>query len=274
MSNYRALINTMSRGNNYSPRTQAFATASGISDTSILNPLSVFDLGLISDGIIPAGISLVGSKIQVMLTLVGGTASTHKWNFMDPQDTDAAFRLVFSGGWTHSSTGALPNGTNGFAYIFYHPSTDCASQNSTSIGYYSRTDNTNTGYEIGGGGGTPRTSMAIRWAGTFYQSANAAELGGYANASSLGLHIVSRIDASNVVSYIRNTKTSVAQASSGRTADMVLLSALGQNAAGTALYFTDKECAFAFIGTGLTDTDAGNLYTRIQTLQTSLGRQV
>jgi hypothetical protein len=34
------------------------------------------------------------------------------------QDTNAAFRLTFSGGWTHSATGALPNGTNGYSNTF------------------------------------------------------------------------------------------------------------------------------------------------------------
>ena len=39
-------------------------------------------------------------------------------------------------------------------------------------------------------------------------------------------------------------------------------------------YFSNKECAFASIGTGLTPTQHANLYTRVQAFQTKLGRNV
>ena len=38
--------------------------------------------------------------------------------------------------------------------------------------------------------------------------------------------------------------------------------------------FTDRQCAFATIGAGLSNTEAGTLYTDIQTMQTTLSRQV
>jgi hypothetical protein len=36
----------------------------------------------------------------------------------------------------------------------------------------------------------------------------------------------------------------------------------------------NKECAFASIGDGLTDTQASNFYTAVQAFQTSLSRQI
>jgi hypothetical protein len=39
-------------------------------------------------------------------------------------------------------------------------------------------------------------------------------------------------------------------------------------------YYGTRQLAFATIGDGLTDTDASNLYTRVQAFQTSLSRQV
>jgi hypothetical protein len=39
-------------------------------------------------------------------------------------------------------------------------------------------------------------------------------------------------------------------------------------------YYTDRECAFASIGDGLTDTEAANFYTAVQAYQTTLSRQV
>ncbi len=54
-------------------------------------------------------------KIEAVYPFLGGTESTHKYNAKDPRDLDAAYRLVFTGGWTHSSTGVKPNGSTGLA---------------------------------------------------------------------------------------------------------------------------------------------------------------
>ena len=79
---------------NYTARTSAFAAATGITDTTILNALNTFDTGLISNGL--------DTKMKALYPFVGGTANTHKFNFMDARDTDAAFRLQFNGGYIHS----------------------------------------------------------------------------------------------------------------------------------------------------------------------------
>jgi hypothetical protein len=38
--------------------------------------------------------------------------------------------------------------------------------------------------------------------------------------------------------------------------------------------YSNKRCAFSSIGDGLTDTEAANLYTRVQAYQTALSRNV
>jgi hypothetical protein len=43
---------------------------------------------------------------------------------------------------------------------------------------------------------------------------------------------------------------------------------------GTPTWYTSRECAFSTIGDGLTDTESANMYTAVQTFQTTLGRQV
>jgi hypothetical protein len=48
----------------------------------------------------------------------------------------------------------------------------------------------------------------------------------------------------------------------------------GLNLGGSVSQFSNFECAFASLGDGLTDTDAGNLYTAVQAYQTTLARQV
>ena len=64
--------------------------------------------------------------------MVGGTAYTHKFNLKNPQDTNAAYRLSFAGGWTHNSSGAKPDGVSGtYADTFFIPSTGFATVTGT-----------------------------------------------------------------------------------------------------------------------------------------------
>ena len=86
---------------------QAFITAAAITDVTQQNAINTLVVDLKGYNI--------WTKMKALYPFVGGTASTHKFNLKNPLDTDAAFRLTFSGGWTHSSTGALPNGTNAYA---------------------------------------------------------------------------------------------------------------------------------------------------------------
>ena len=50
---------------------------------------------------------------------VGGTAASHKWNWKDLRDVDAAFRLTYGGTVTHSANGMQGNGTTGYANTNY-----------------------------------------------------------------------------------------------------------------------------------------------------------
>ena len=65
------------------------------------------------------GVNNLSTKFDTIYPFIGGTASAHKYNLCNPLNTDAAYRLVFSGGWTHSPTGVLPNGANGYTSTFW-----------------------------------------------------------------------------------------------------------------------------------------------------------
>ena len=106
------IINPYVFGAAYDPDAQAFFTASGLTGATNLSAINQLVIDLKGFGI--------WTKMKAIYPFIGGTASLHKWNLKNPLDTDAAFRLVFNGGWTHSSTGALPNGTNAYANTFYN----------------------------------------------------------------------------------------------------------------------------------------------------------
>jgi hypothetical protein len=245
------------------PDAQAFLTAAAITDPTITSAIDTLVVQLKADGI--------WTKMKALYPFVGGTASTHKWNLKNPLDTDAAFRLTFSGGWTHSANGALPNGTNAFANTFLNTSTQLT-LNSHSFGVYSRTNNTTTNYVYGV---------------TNFANFLTNNLGGG--------NFVSGTSGSNLFTYTANPSTSLIMAS--RTSNTVFrgfragvflnqntnsISSLpnftfylgARNSTNVAQFFNVHQLAFSFIGDGLSDTEAGDLYTAVQAFQTTLSRQV
>jgi hypothetical protein len=228
--------------------------------------------------------------MRAIYPFVGGTASTHKWNLKDPRDLDAAFRLVFNGGITHSNTGALPNGTNGYADTYVNTSvTNFPTTNYISMSYYSRTGGSHsTGGNVIGSFGSPTTQatsarILIRYVGNPNSSASLFNYtdGVLPNAIvttdtvGTGMYIGTR---SSTASKLFMRGSLAATSTGGNTAFSLppynaFLFAYNNRDAG-ALNFTNKECAFSHIGVGLTDGECTTLTTIVNTFQTTLGRNV
>jgi len=250
---------------------QAFITAASITDStqqSAINQL-VVDL---------KGYS-IWSKMKALYPFVGGTASTHKYNLVNPLDTDAAFRLVFNGGWTHSSNGALPNGTNGWAETFVKTGTDLA-LNSTHVSVYSRTDAAAADRLAIGNRFGAATSELSMWLKTSSSNTthrnNTSSFSQASNLDSRGFYIGNR-NSSTQQKIIKNTTINTFNVNSIATTNSCTInisSALQSTGSGVRAYYDNKELAFSSIGDGLTDTEAANFYTAVQAFQTTLSRQV
>lgn len=115
-----------------------FLTATGITDPTQVAAISFIIPSLKGSNTSknPNGIDF-WTQADAFHPFVGGTAFTNKFNLKDPRDLDAAFRLNFSGGWTHSVTGSKGNGSNTYADTFWIPNTR-VSVNSLSFGHYLR----------------------------------------------------------------------------------------------------------------------------------------
>lgn len=249
------------------PDAQSFITAASITDPtqqSAVNQL-VIDL---------KGYSL-WTKMKAVYPFVGGSAASHKWNLKDPRDLDAAFRLSFAGGWTHSANGALPNGTNGYADTFVKPATNLA-LNSTHLCYYSRTDISANQVEMGLAAGNDSCYLLYSYSGTGFKAINETQhTGGSVFSPTNGLLIGSRT-ASNVVKYYHKGSLidSLTTASGNVNNNKIFLACYNSTGLPGAALFSSKECAFASIGDGLNDTESANLYTAVQAFQTTLSRNV
>ena len=262
------IINPYAFGVSYDPDAQAFFTASGLTGATNLTAINNLVVALKGFGI--------WTKMKAIYPMIGGTAALHKWNLKDPRDLDAAFRLVFSGGWSHTSTGATPNGVNAYADTFLTSSTSLL-LNSSHISYYSRTQSNGTEVEIGSSTGPnasdPGSLIEIRTSGiTYYRINSQGSYITYSDADSRAFYISNRT-ASNVINGWRNS-TKVATgtiASFGLSTRTFWLAGFNQNG---SVFYSTKQCAFATIGDGLTDTEAANFYTAVQAYQTTLSRQV
>lgn len=245
----------------------AFLTAAGITDstqTSAVNQL-VVDMKAAN----------IWTKMIAVYPFVGGTATTHKWNLKDPQDTNAAFRLVFSGGWTHSSTGALPNGTNAFANTYLD--TQTIGLNTGSMSYYSRTNflTNNINIDIGYLRPSPDSYTDLQIEGHVgYQMRWNNSSGGITTTITDSRGFFTGCRNSNILSQYRNGVLLNQGANIPNAIANIPFYLGASNFNGTATYFANRECAFASIGDGLTNTEAADFYTAVQAFNTTLSRQV
>jgi hypothetical protein len=252
---------------NFDSDAQTFLTAAGITDSTQQNAINKLTIDLKYYGL--------WTKMKALYPVVGGTATSHKWNLKDPRDLDAAFRLTFTAGWTHSSTGMTP--TNAYANTFVTPST-ALSLNSTHISYYSRTNTQSTGLDFGASSYVPGDNKLygfIRYTDDrVYVRVNRATgtESNLINSDSRKFFIVNRNSATVEDIFIHNVKTSFSYNSSGLPTNSIYIGTA--NLAGGSLLYSNKQCAFASIGDGLTDQDAINFYNIVQQYQINLGRQV
>ena len=227
--------------------------------------------------------SSIWTKMKAIYPFVGGTASSHKWNLKDPRDLDIAFRIVFNGGWTHSSTGALPNGANGYADTKFVAST-ALTNNSTHFAKYNRIAESGAGTRADGVYNFTSFPNQTIIDQLYWYNGSGVAMGIGNNGQSVnytptnggtGFYLSSRTSSVLLKGYRDNSVLgSYTTANTASTLPNLPLYIGARNDAGSALYFNKYESAFASIGDGLTDTDASNLYTAVQKFNTTLSRQV
>jgi hypothetical protein len=250
-------------------RTQAFLTATGITDATIISALNAMDLALISGGLLPSGTG--AGKIKALYPIVGGTASTHKYNFVDPRDLDVAFRLEFFGGWTHSSTGMLPNGTNAYADTFFNAFTELSSTYAHQ-GFYNRLDV--AALVISGAISSNRFDLGFDSGRIpFHAIATPNSIIGSATGSTNGF-ILSRRTGASAGKMERNGSTIVNGLDSFAFYPNFNYFISARNSSGTPQLYGIADYSFYTLGETLNDTEASNYNTLVTTFQTTLGRNV
>jgi hypothetical protein len=247
------------------PDAQAFITAAAITDPTQQAAINTLVVDL-------KGYS-IWTKMKGLYPMVGSTASQQKFNLKDPRDLNAAFRLQFLGGWTHSVNGATPNGTNAYADTFIIPNTNL-SLDSTHLSYYSRTNITGPQVDLGVTETSAACYLLYNYNNLAFKAINRLEAaGGSTYTPTTGFLIGSRNSSTTEKYYHKGTLINTLTIISAlRSTFKMFLGAY--NNANVASGYSSKQTAFASIGDGLTDTEAANFYTAVQAFQTTLGRQI
>ena len=237
-----------------------FLSAAGITDPTITTATYQLVAGLQADGL--------WSKMKAIYPMVGGNATAHSYNLKDT----TKFQITWNGGWTHSSTGSLPNGTNAYAETL-NPNVSL-----TTPSHLSKYTSTNANR------GTDEIDMGVAsfWLSAWYNGSgynsilarnqsNSVLLNGGTVTDSRGFVLTTKIGTTakifkNNVQKDSKTDTETTYANYGIY--------LGAGNFSGPNYYSVRNFSFASIGDGLSDTEASNLYTRIQTFQTSLNRYV
>jgi hypothetical protein len=248
-------------GSSIDPDAQAFITAASITDATEKSAINTLVTDL-------KGFN-IWSKLRACYPFVGGTASTHKFNLKNPLDTNAAFRINWSGGITHSSNGVLFGGVNGYGNTNFR-SNLFTSANNFGLSSYVRNNN-DAGGDIGVFAPDLRY-VASRLSGFSYFGIGNTYIAG-ATTNSQGFWNINRTSASVVKAFKNGSSFATGTTGAGTlSSENLFVGALNQSS--SANYYTGKEHSFDAIHDGLTDAEAANFYTAVQAFQTTLGRQV
>ena len=246
---------------------QAFITAA-----TITNPTQQSAIDTLVKSLKSANI---WTKMKALYPFVGGTAAQHRFNLKDPRTVNAAFYLDFLGGVTHSSSGVVFGGINGYANTKLIPSTSL-SLNSNGFGIYLSTLNS--------AGSDPSFLGAYSTGGqaSYLSPFNSnTQVRGALNGTVINSSIITPTGllsfqkTTSTLSTLYKNSTGIGNGNSGGTLPAVemFIGCLGIGGTYNPS-FTNVTSSFTYVSDGLTSTEVSNLYTAVQAYQTTLGRNV
>ena len=260
----------------------ALITAAGITNTTQINAINNIFKDLKGQGTNNSTYDFY-SRLTAFWLFVGGSAAAHKFNAKDPRDLDAAYRLSFSGGWTHDSNGSKGNGTNSYADTFLAQNVIATNTNGLSI--YFRENTARNEIQIGH---LKRPEFYATEIGMGYISgANTKFFGGdkydqnfgttnYTNIN--GLIRLNRTSSTNYKVYRNGVQTESLNYTANTITDTTtsLIGAERRSDTNTAQSYSNKTFCFADIMASNTLSAAEELvyYNIIQAFQTALSRNV
>ena len=216
------------------------------------------------------------SKMKAIYPFIGGTAATHKWNLMNPLDTDAAYRLTFFGSLVHNEFGMKGNGSNSYANTnAFHNAV--FTLNSESFGTYQGNALAGGYNTIGCFDGTNGSHIMPDFDST--QSVTRSQsitTGGdrllFTVMSSEAMHLINRNSSAEYRFRKRDQVLTIVKQATGLVNLPMFIGA--RNDSGTAAYYSPHKIGFSFMADGLSIAEENAFVILVNQLQTDLKRNV
>jgi len=259
---------------------RTFISATGITDSTQQSAINQFVLDLKAINSIQSNFvnftTPSSSVIKALYPFVGGSTTSHKFNLINPADSDSAFRLTFYGTITHDSLGVKGDGTSGYFDTHLVPSIDL-DVNSAFISHYGMGGPITSGrYSFGIRTGTEArlffTGYATAGIGHMWNST--AEQGYISSVSTWqykkGLQFLNRYGGNYSIGT--NGIKSVENSNSGGTLPTSSIKGLALDNSGAVSLFDDRRYGLMIIGTGLSSEAIVALNTACDNFQINLQR--
>lgn len=208
----------------------------------------------------------IWDKLYALYPIWGNDTTTHKWNMINPLDTDAAFRLTFNGGVQNFNRYVLNNNTNSYADTHFNPSTDYTSTSDASMGIYNNRSDISNRCAMGVGEiffGVDSIAIYPSFSGSYYGNVFGATLPLVANTDSDGLFVVTRGSSSSFSFHKRGSSTLDTTSTQGINLvpnGNIWIGAGNTTTGSTGNTYSNALFSWAFIGEHLTTSEITDLY--------------
>jgi hypothetical protein len=227
------------------------------------------------------------SLLKTCYPFVGGSAAKHKYNLINPADSDAAFRMTFGGTVAHDGVGITPNGSNGYGDTKLNANTLDKDSHGLDLFIAKETDFDPYPFEFGVKDGTNYVAYSAGGitAANAGQAMNVIDVGNNIsflfsdgilglNYNFVGLHQVNRVNANSggLLGLLNKQKVlpSTSSSSGSIAAGIIYLGTVN----GQALWSKRPISYFAIRNVGLSDS-VNELYAdAVYRLQNNLNRNV
>lgn len=267
----------------YLPQTLAYMPTTGIADDANMTIYGITGTQVWQAVDTFFGSGIAGGWLSEMLALylyIGGTATTHKFNAVNPLDTDAAFRVTWAGTITHSAQGVKGNGVNGWGDTHLIYANDLQPY-SASLGYYnSLNDWVNGTSDMGarGPGSLPIFSIFKSFVTENRIFADGLDFSAHRifGAIAGGTGMFDMAIESNVSQSIAKNGVMLGSVNAAPQTQLdgptVPIALMTRNDSGTPVQFSPATYNMHYIANGLTIAERFNFYNSIHALQVTLNR--
>src|SRR6056300_214276 len=239
--------------------------------------LSTIEADAVNDLVIDMKADGIWTKMKAIYPMVGASSAACAQNLKS-----SSFTGTFNGGVTYSSLGVTGNGTSGYMDTQLIPDNELT-LNDTHLCAYIRDNSQGNFYDLGTNDNAtifrPLFKFNVRtnsnnWESLQY-SFDSSQILNTPNTDSRGFYLASRISSTSFKNYKNNSLVGTrTNANNQSRISKWSVNLMASNNNGTTGEFSPRQYAYFSIGDGLTDTEASNYYTAVQTFNTTLNREV